>query len=74
MLATIEKLLSYEMTIAEWIGFAVLVSIPSLVVGVVVVATKSDAFDGAHGVERVLKLVAAVLCWPVLLLPTVCPA
>lgn len=74
MLATIEKVLSYELTIAEWIGLEVMVNVPLLVVGVVVVATKADAFDSTHGVERAVKLIGALLCWPVLVLPTVCPA
>ena len=53
MLATLRKLLSSEMTIAEWIGTGLLLSLPHVALGIVWSATKLrlDAFGGSipHG-------------------------
>lgn len=74
MLGIIEKVLAYELTIAEWIGLAIMINAPSVLVGTVVVAANADKVGGAPGLERVVKLVGALLCWPLLLLSSVCPA
>jgi len=72
MLATLRKLLSSQMTIAEWIGTGFLLSLPHIALGVIWVVANAGRFDGFHGVERALAVVGAVLAWPVLLLPNVC--
>jgi hypothetical protein len=72
MLATLRKLLSSQMTIAEWIGTEFLLSLPYIALGIVWVVANADRFGGFHGAERPLAVVGAVLAWPVLLLPNVC--
>jgi hypothetical protein len=61
VLSTLRRVWSFEMTIAEWIGTAVMLAVPYLLVGALWSAT--------HGWH-----LAAVALWPVLLLSTVCMA
>ena len=63
-----------RLTIAEWLGTAVIVNVPYLLLGVAWSAANSDRFADLHGVELVLTFVGTVLCWPVLWLPNVCAA
>ncbi|MDT5077853.1 MAG: hypothetical protein QOJ80_2490 [Mycobacterium sp.] len=72
MLATLRKLLSSEMTIAEWIGTGLLLSLPHVALGIVWSIANAERFDGVHGVDRALAVVGSVLAWPVLWLPNVC--
>jgi hypothetical protein len=72
MLATLRKLLSSQMTIAEWIGTGLLLSLPYVALGIVWSVANASRFEGLHGVELVLAVVGAVLAWPVLLLPNMC--
>jgi hypothetical protein len=53
--------MSFEMTIAEWIGTAVILAVPYLVIGALWSLIHSG--DIAH-----------IVFWPVLLLSTVCRA
>ena len=55
VLATLRKFLGFEMTIAEWIGTAILAAIPYLVIGVIWSVTHTDHLVGTdrhrpHGV------------------------
>lgn len=59
-LLMVRRLLGYEMQISAWIGLAILLAVPYLVVGVVWAFTHSGAFLGS------------VLAWPLLLLYTFC--
>jgi hypothetical protein len=72
MLATLRKLLSSQMTIAEWIGTGLLLSLPYVALGIVWSVANVGRFDGVHGVDRALTVVGSVLAWPALLLPNVC--
>lgn len=60
MLDTMRRILGYEMRIAEWIGLAILLGIPYLLVGLVWAVTHSGPFAGS------------VLAWPLLLLYSFC--
>ena len=64
MLNAVRRVLTFEMTIAEWIGTAAMLAVPYLVVGVLWSLTES-------GAVRVLK---AIVFWPALLVSTVCLA
>jgi hypothetical protein len=72
MIATLRKMLSSELTIAEWIGTGLMVGVPYVVLGVLWSTTHLDRFDGFQGTERALAFLGGVLAWPVLLLPSVC--
>ena len=74
VLATLRKFLGFEMTIAEWIGTAILAAIPYLVIGVIWSATHSGHLDGLSGVDRTVSLLGSIVSWPVLLFSDVCMA
>lgn len=61
MLSAVRKVLAFEMTIAEWIGSALLLAAPYVVVGVVWTVVRVDHPSPV-----------SILAWPALLLSTVC--
>ena len=61
MLSSLRRVLSFEMTIAEWIGTALMLAVPYLVIGVVWALTHAGD-------------VRAIVWWPVMLVSTVCLA
>ena len=61
MLGTLRRILSFEMTIAEWIGTAAMLALPYLVVGVLWSLTHTWSL-------------ASILFWPALVASTVCLA
>ncbi len=72
VLATLRKFLAFEMTIAEWIGTAILALIPYLVIGVIWSATHTDGLGALSGVDRAASVLGSILGWPVLLFSDVC--
>ena len=62
MLGVARRVLDYRMTVAEWIGTALLLAAPYVVIGVVWSLTRTGA-----SVD-----LGAVLLWPVLLISDVC--
>jgi hypothetical protein len=60
VLETVRRILSYEMQISEWIGLAILLAVPYLVIGTVWAFTHSGPFLGS------------VLAWPLLFLYSLC--
>lgn len=74
VLATLRKFLGFEMTIAEWIGTAILAAIPYLVIGVIWSATHTGHLDGLSGIDRTVSLLGSIVSWPVLLFSDVCMA
>jgi hypothetical protein len=72
MLATLRKLLSSQMTIAERTGTGDLVGLPHVALGIVWSIANAGRFHGLHGVDRALAVVGSVFAWPVLWLPNVC--
>ena len=74
MVGVLRKVFAYEMTIAEWIGLAILVNIPHVLLGLLWTATRPDHLAGAHGLEKAAALVGGVAFWPVLWVAAVaCP-
>ena len=61
MLSALRRVLSFEMTIAEWIGTAAMLGVPYLAVGVLWALT--------HGGD-----VRSLVLWPAMLVSTVCLA
>jgi len=72
MLTNLRKILDFRMTIAEWIGTAVIVSVPYLLIGLIWTATHLTRFGNLHGFQLVVSLLASVASWPVLVIPIVC--
>jgi hypothetical protein len=61
MLSTLRRVLSFEMTIAEWLGMAVMLAVPYVVVGVLWSLTDSGRLG-------------SIVWWPVQLISAVCLA
>ncbi len=74
MLATLRAFLAFEMTIAEWIGTAVLAAIPYLVIGVIWALTHTSGSAGATGIDSAVSFLGSIVSWPVLLFSDVCMA
>jgi hypothetical protein len=74
MLATLQRLLDFKMTIAEWLGTGIILGIPYLALGMAWSMANAGRFDGPHGPGLALRVIVAVLCWPALLLTDVCVA
>jgi hypothetical protein len=72
VLATLRNFLAFEMTIAEWIGTAIIAAIPYLVIGVIWSATHTGHLDGLSGMDRIVSLLGSIVSWPVLLFSDVC--
>ncbi|MDA4107126.1 hypothetical protein [Mycolicibacterium holsaticum] len=74
VLTAVRKILGFEMTIAEWIGTAIILAVPYLVVGAVWTAFHLDYVNAinTNGVNRLMALLGSVAAWPVLLFSTVC--
>jgi apolipoprotein N-acyltransferase len=74
VLTTVRNLLKFEMTIAEWIGTAILGAIPYLVIGMVWSTTHTDQLAGLTGMDRAASFLGSIVSWPVLLFSDVCMA
>jgi hypothetical protein len=74
VLATLRKVLGFEMTIAEWIGTAILGAIPYLVIGMIWSATHTGHLHGLGGIDRAVSILGSIVSWPVLLFSDVCLA
>jgi hypothetical protein len=72
VLATVRKFLGFEMTIAEWLGTAILAAIPHLVIGVIWSLTHTQQLSGLTGIDRTVSFLGAIVSWPVLLFSDVC--
>ena len=66
------KVLSFEMTIAEWIGTALIVSAPYVLIGLIWAFTHCADRTAAHGIGWLLLFLRAIIAWPVLLVSNVC--
>jgi hypothetical protein len=64
---SLRALLRTEMTIAEWIGLAVMVNAPYVILGVAWALLHADRFAGSTGIHLVATVVGSVLAWPLLL-------
>jgi hypothetical protein len=70
----LRRFFKIEMTIAEWIGTAILAAIPYLVIGLIWAATHTDRLTGLTGVDRAVSLLGSIVSWPVLLFSAACMA
>jgi hypothetical protein len=68
MLAAMRKVLSFQMTIAEWIGTAVLLAIPYLAVGVVWASFHTEHLNGTGWAHRIVLILGTIASWPALLI------
>jgi hypothetical protein len=72
MLSKLRQLLSYQLTIAELIGLAIIFGTPYLIVGVVWSSTHTDHLRQMRGADLVVSFLGSIVSWPVLLFANVC--
>jgi len=71
LLTVVRKILAFEMTVAEWIGTAIMLAVPYLVVGVGWTALTVRQWP-ALNLDQLVATAASIVFWPVLLVSTVC--
>jgi hypothetical protein len=64
MRSTLRRVLSFEMTIAEWIGTGAMLAVPYLIIGVLWALTHSGA----------VPVLNSIVFWPTMVVSTVCLA
>jgi len=67
IVARVRKVLDFEMTIAEWIGTALMLAVPYLAVGVLWACLHTEHLKGGDWVHRVVLIVGTIASWPGLL-------
>lgn len=72
MLTAVRKILGFQMTIAEWIGTAIILAVPYLVIGVAWSVTHVDHLHGMDRTDAVVSFLGSIVSWPVLLFANVC--
>ena len=68
MLAALRKLMGFQMTIAEWIGTAVMLAVPYLAVGVMWALFHTEHLIAASGFHQAVLIVGTIASWPALLI------
>ena len=61
MLSALRKVLSFEMTITEWIGTAVMLAAPYRIIGVLWPLIHSKDFANRHGLDRAVSVLGSIV-------------
>lgn len=72
MLAKLRQILSYQFTVAELIGLAIIVGTPYLIIGTIWSITHTEHLDQLKGADLVVSFLGSIVSWPVLLFSNVC--
>jgi hypothetical protein len=72
MLTKLRQILSYQLTIAELMGIAVILGTPYLIVGLVWSSTHTEHLRQMRGADLVVSFLGSIVSWPVLLFSNVC--
>jgi hypothetical protein len=72
MLKKLDKLFSYELTVAELLGTLILIGIPYGLIGLVWSLTHTAHLRRMHGIDVVISFLGSIVCWPVLTFSNVC--
>ncbi len=68
----VRQLLSYEFTVAELIGLAIMLAAPYLVIGTIWSLTHTSHLSELTGLDLVVSFLGSIVSWPVLLFSDVC--
>ncbi|EKF24575.1 putative membrane protein [Mycolicibacterium hassiacum DSM 44199] len=71
LVKAVKMVMDFEMTIAEWIGTALMVLAPYGVIGLVWTVLNLDMVHGT-GVIRLIRFVASIVFWPAMVFSAVC--
>jgi len=72
MLTKLRQVLSYQLTIAELMGVAVVLGTPYLIVGLIWSSTHTEHLHQMQGADLVVSFLGSIVSWPVLLFSNVC--
>ena len=72
MLATISRILGYQLTIAQLIALGLILGTPYLLVGAIWSTTHTAHLQHMHGADLVVSFLGSIVSWPVLLFSDVC--
>lgn len=72
VLTAVRKILTFQLTVAEWIGTAIILAVPYLAIGVAWSLTHTAHLQGMGKVDAVVSFLGAIVSWPVLLFTNVC--
>ncbi|MGE2731510.1 hypothetical protein ACQI4F_18700 [Mycolicibacterium vaccae] len=68
----LREMLGYRMTIAEWLGTAVLLGVPYIVIGVVWTVFRADTVIHFEGLQKPVAIIGSVVFWPLLIVGRLC--
>jgi NADH:ubiquinone oxidoreductase subunit 4 (subunit M) len=71
MLATISRILGYQLTIAQLIALGLILGTPYLLVGAIWSTTHTAHLENMHGADLVVSFLGSIVSWPVLLFSNV---
>ncbi|MEV0431936.1 hypothetical protein [Nocardia sp. NPDC050413] len=66
MLRRLDRFLSYEMKVSEFLGTLIILAIPYGLVGVIWTFTHTSHLRDLHGADLVVSFLGSIVCWPVL--------
>jgi NADH:ubiquinone oxidoreductase subunit 4 (subunit M) len=69
---TIQRVLSYQVTIAQLIALGLILGTPYLLIGVIWSTTHTAHLQQMHGIDLVVSFLGSIVSWPVLLFSNVC--
>jgi len=72
MLTKLRQVLSYHLSIAEWLGITVILGTPYLIVGLIWSCTHTEHLHQMQGADLVVSFLGSIVSWPVLLFSNVC--
>ncbi|MGV0636235.1 hypothetical protein ABQE69_17200 [Mycolicibacillus trivialis] len=72
MLEKLGRLLSYRMSIGEFIGLGLILGTPYLIIGTIWSLTHTAHLHEMQGVDLVVSFLGSIVSWPVLLFSNVC--
>ncbi|ULN38744.1 hypothetical protein [Mycolicibacterium smegmatis] len=72
MLTAVRKVLGFQMTIAEWIGTAIILAVPYLLIGTLWSLTHTGHLAGMDRLDAAVSVLGSIAAWPVLLFTDVC--
>ncbi|MEU4650825.1 hypothetical protein [Nocardia fluminea] len=71
MLRRLDRFLSYEMKVSEFLGTFIIIGIPYGLVGVIWTFTHTSHLSDLHGVDLIVSFIGSIVCWPVLVFANV---
>lgn len=72
MLKRLDRILSYEMKVSEFLGTLIIIGIPYGLIGVVWTLTHTSRLKSMHGIDVIISFLGSIVCWPVLIFSNVC--